>query len=340
MPLHGHHHSSSGHNQPGTAAGIFQAAHALGSIGAPTGNLRAAISGTTGAGTDILLPGGSSSSVHHGGGQTAPPSSTGLPVPGAPAIANNLQEPQTPRRTMRMSDELHMSGGPHAMGQYVSPHAAQQQQQSSYNTEYAAGATPGISLQQATPQGSHSAAPSSTSDVPGSLQPGGAGRPAPSSAYTAPTTVPTMPHINTNAQQYTLPTRSNTMTASHSHSRSSPAGMEQKYIPFSNTPENSKYAQTPTQKYYGPTTPSSAIAQSPLNLEHIRPRANSGMGDDSMGGMTFADAESIATNCNFVAPWPTYAFDWCNWPVHGGTGAGKMAVGSYLESPHNFVSGP
>lgn len=153
-------------------------------------------------------------------------------------------------------------------------------------------------------------------------------------------TVPTMPLVNTNAQQYTLPTRSNTMTASHAHSRSSPAGLEQKYIPFSNTPENNKYAQTPTQKYYSPTTPLGAAAHSPLNLDHIRPRANSGMTDDAMGGTSlFTDAtESAPTNCNFLAPWPTYAFDWCKWTVHGGTGAGKMAVGSYLESPHNFVS--
>jgi WD repeat-containing protein 68 len=75
-------------------------------------------------------------------------------------------------------------------------------------------------------------APASSS-VPGSLLPGGIGqgRPAPlPSAYTAPTAVP---QINTNASHYSLPTRSNTMH-SHSHSRSSPAGLDQqKYVPNS-----------------------------------------------------------------------------------------------------------
>lgn len=43
------------------------------------------------------------------------------------------------------------------------------------------------------------------------------------------------------------------------------------------------------------------------------------------------------TNSNYLAPFATYAYDWCKWPVMGGSGAGKMAVGSYLEDPHNFI---
>ena len=43
------------------------------------------------------------------------------------------------------------------------------------------------------------------------------------------------------------------------------------------------------------------------------------------------------TNSNYLAPFPTYAYDWCKWPVMGGSGAGKMAVASYLEDPHNFI---
>src|SRR6266536_1636678 len=97
---------------------------------------------------------------------------------------------ETPRRTqtMRMPDELQLPAPQQIPGQ----------------------ATPGITLQQATPQstmyaGTNSAttATSTTnnnSGVPGSLQPGGSGRPQqPQSAYTATTTVPTLPHINTNA---------------------------------------------------------------------------------------------------------------------------------------------
>ena len=174
--------------------------------------------------------------------------------------------------------------------------------------------------------------------------------PAPNAAYTAPV-VPTQTQIASNAQQYTLPTRSNTISqaqhsphsGSHSYSRSSPAGLgpDQKYIPFSNTPEQSKYAAgTPAQKYY-PTTPSGAASQSPLGLADIRPRANSTM--DQEGGMghgntMVTDGNKVPSNSNSLAPWSIYAYDWCKWNVPGGNSAGKMAVGSYLEDNHNFVS--
>jgi DDB1- and CUL4-associated factor 7 len=197
-----------------------------------------------------------------------------------------------------------------------------------------------------------------TSAVPGSLQPAaGQQRPAPPAqpAHTAPSNVPTVPHINTNAQQYTLPTRSNTMSqfnpsGSHSYSRSSPAGLQehQKYIPFSassasNTPGSDmpggpmqpKYPQTPQQKYYTSSTPSGGgPAQSPLALEQIRPRANSSLNDE---GNMFGDLQS--TNSNYMAPWAVFAFDWCKYPMLNSNSAGKMAIGSYLEDPHNFVRG-
>jgi WD repeat-containing protein 68 len=185
-----------------------------------------------------------------------------------------------------------------------------------------------------------------SSGVPGSLQPaGGQARPPPTQgAYTAPSNVPTVPHINTNQQQYTLPTRSNTMSqmqgqASHSYSRSSPAGLQdQKYIPFSATTANApelptpKYPQTPQQKYFSPQTPNAGSTHSPLVLEQIRPRANSNLNDENIYG------ELQATNSNYVAPWAIFAFDWCKYPTLGGNSAGKMAIGSYLEDPHNFVS--
>jgi len=44
--------------------------------------------------------------------------------------------------------------------------------------------------------------------------------------------------------------------------------------------------------------------------------------------------------------WPTYAIDWCKWPIYGSsaaagyagqTGAGRVAIGSHSEDSHNFV---
>ncbi|KZM19835.1 uncharacterized protein EKO05_0004231 [Ascochyta rabiei] len=271
----------------------------LSSIGSPMGNLKVATAGTTGAGTDAF----------------APPSAGGH------------------------QEDLHVSTPPSAQ-QPQQPQQPQQQQQQIYHpADHYGGSAPNISLQQATPQGSHYGA---SAALPGSLQP--AQRPGPSSANTAPT-VPTQ-SIVSNANSYTLPTRSNTISqsqhpSSHTYSRSSPAGMgpDQKYIPFSNTPEQSKYtATTPSQKYY-PSTPTTNASHSPLGLADIRPRANSSMDPEGLGaGNTFVSEQNkTPSNSNYLAPWSIYAYDWCKWNVSGGNSAGKMAVGSYIEDNHNFI---
>lgn len=62
------------------------------------------------------------------------------------------------------------------------------------------------------------------------------------------------------------------------------------------------------------------------------------MNDDQMGGSLMFDYDNrTPTNSNYLAPWPVFAFDWCKYPVTQGNSAGKMAIGSYLEDPHNFV---
>ncbi|KAF1990264.1 WD40 repeat-like protein [Aulographum hederae CBS 113979] len=336
--FHSHHSSPHGTSQPGTAQGLFQAAQSLGSVGAPQGNLHNAASGTTGGSSDSMMRGGGNSMQNQvGGGQTLP-SNAAPQAPGASPATSNYAQYETPQR--RMPDELQLQHG-HGMHQQQSP------DHRLHNTSnvYSAGTMPGINLQQATPQGAHFVnSDMSPGGVPSSLQAGASARPGPAATYTAPTTVPTMPQINTNAQQYTLPTRSNTTSASHSYSRSSPAagGTDQKYVPFSSNSETPKYPPTPNQKYpygqYSPQTPSGSTAHSPLVLEHIRPRANSNM-DESMGGGTmWSEMDRQPTNSNYLAPWALFAFDWCKWPVHGSsTSAGKMAIGSHLEDPHNFI---
>jgi WD repeat-containing protein 68 len=355
MPFGNHHQNA--HNNP--AAGIYQAAAALGSIGAPMGNLRVATAGQTSAGTDAFQPAQSLQSpveqqAYSSGGHTAPP-----------AAQAAFDAPRRAPTLSRAPDsELHIaptsaSAAPSSQQQqqHLPPQSQQQQQQQQQQQGmYSADnySAPNIQLQQATPGGAQYGA--SSQPIPNALQPAagvGQPRPAPSSAYTAPAMVPTQAQIPSNAQQYTLPTRSNTIHqsqpsphSSHSYSRSSPAGMgpeqkyDQKYIPFSNTPEQSKYApNTPAQKYY-PSTPSGAASHSPLGLADIRPRANSSM--DQEGGMGHGNAmmtehNKVPSNSNYLAPWSIYAYDWCKWNVPGGNSAGKMAVGSYLEDNHNFI---
>jgi WD repeat-containing protein 68 len=270
-----------------------------------------------------------------------------LPSTAPPAANSSFDAPRHRAPTLpggRTNEELHISTSVAQHAAVPSSAAAQQM----YNSPDNYRSAPNINIDQGTPQTNPYGPPT----VPGSLQPaGGSGqqqRPGPSNAYTAPV-VPTQTQIASNAQQYTLPTRSNTISqasphSAHSYSRSSPAGLgpEQKYIPFSNTPEQSKYAAgTPAQKYY-PSTPSGAASHSPLGLADIRPRANSSM--DQEGGMghgstMLSDGNKVPSNSNYLAPWSIYAYDWCKWNVPGGNSAGKMAVGSYLEDNHNFVRG-
>ncbi|KAI5242622.1 WD40 repeat-like protein [Aureobasidium subglaciale] len=168
----------------------------------------------------------------------------------------------------------------------------------------------------------------SMSTLPNTLLPGAnlSSRPATSATtYSAPQTVPTMPPpINTNQQQYTP--RPPTLNPQHSHSRSSPAGLDQKYIAFSTTPT----------KGYNSVTPSSS--HSPLGLADIRPRTNSDLlNRHGMQSGPAYDYGPSQTNSSYIAPWAAYSFDWCKWPVPNGNSCGKMAIGSYLEDPHNFI---
>ena len=166
--------------------------------------------------------------------------------------------------------------------------------------------------------------------LPGALQPG---RPAAVSSNTAPSTIPTLPPISTSGQPqpFSSPSRTSTASHSHSYSHSSPAPT---YLD-----DPSKYASTPTHKYMTAQTPQTAT-YSPLGLEDIRPRADSGNDDGLVSANPYQDLFAAPTNCNYLAPFPVYSFDWCKWSVqqHGlGDAAGKIAIGSYLEDGHNYV---
>jgi WD repeat-containing protein 68 len=145
--------------------------------------------------------------------------------------------------------------------------------------------------------------------------------------------------LHNNASQYAQSqplSRSNTL---HGHSRSSPSGLEgsQRYIPFNQTPSQSNSSSNPKAfNLSNAQTPTAGPSHSPLNLTDIRSRAISDANDGPQGTAFFSYSDQ-PTNSNYLAPFPTYAFDWCKWPVQSNGSAGKMAVGSYLEDPHNFI---
>jgi WD repeat-containing protein 68 len=229
----------------------------------------------------------------------------------------NLSSPQNFDGSRRMhsysrqNDELHLSPNYAQMGQ---------QNSSSY-----------IPLQDAPRAAGHS---QTANSAPATAHHSGSGRPSIASSSTAPSSVPLLPPISTQSQQYSTPSRGSTANNSHSYSRSSPAAG------YVNTPETSGFPSPPAHKYMPSHTPQNT-SYSPLGLADIRPRADSGLSDGQGHSHSQEAVSDVPTNCNYLAPWAVYAFDWCKWPVqHQGLGdaAGKMALGSYLEDGHNFVS--
>jgi DDB1- and CUL4-associated factor 7 len=248
------------------------------------------------------------------------------------SLSSSTKPNEARSHSQRQSEDLRYSTGPQSM-QYAPP------LQPFYQDPAYASAQPPFNLNQATPHAANVVVPSNgTAPVPGSLQPAGGSRPGPSSAHTAPSTVPSM--IQTNSQQYAQsPSRS-----IHTHSRSSPAGMDstQRYIPFNQqTPTQTPTAASNPKAYnisHTQTPASGGPSHSPLNLTDIRSRAVSDANEGALGTGTLFSYSETPTNSNYLAPYATYAYDWCKWPVVNGTAsAGKMAVGSYLEDPHNFI---
>ncbi|MCJ1471775.1 hypothetical protein MMC13_000416 [Lambiella insularis] len=303
--------------------GMYQGTQTMDSTGTSGGNI-----------SDNTYYTGASGHFPTSGGQTAPPSGTGLPRPNDPSSMSasaNLNSPQrfeASRRSQgygRQIEELHIPQNYSQMGHQSSKEQTGHNSFTSYNSSQESGRGGNQSGQQQ----------SAGLSLPGALQPGSSGRPNIASVNTAPSTVPILPPISTQSQPFASPPRTSTTSHAHNYSRSSPAA------PFVNTPEDSKFATTPGHKYTSSQTPQAA-SYSPLGLADIRPRADSGMSDGPASANPYSNDgySNIPTNCNYLAPWAVYAFDWCKWPVAQqglGDSAGKMAIGSYLEDGHNFI---
>ena len=176
--------------------------------------------------------------------------------------------------------------------------------------------------------------------LPGSLQAGRPGTGASSAGG-----VPILPPIATQGpqppqQQPGYGGRPTGSSHSHAYSRSSPAA--------GSFPDEGKYAAaaaTPTHgRGGGAHAPTPQTAYSPLGLADIRAHtADAGAFEGGPGSaLAYGDAEAEPANSQYLAPWPVYSFDWCKWPVapHHTESAGKLAIGSYLEDSHNYVSPP
>ena len=335
MPFHfpHHHHTvsdpQSGHdNHYSPANAIYSAGHTLGSIGAPNPQWN--------ENAPTTAPENRSYQPHpntNGNGTVIPYRPGPTVFTGAQATAPSDAQPgqyqQGLRRSLtvgRQAEELHFNPPGTAMSDvhhYGAPPA--------YGGEGLS-----INIEPSTPQHPGSVA---SNPIPGTLQPGLAGRPAPLAASNTAPILPTLPQISTQLQQPSLSARPMTLNHTHSYSRSSPGAMDQpRYKPFSNTPEQSKYTSPPSG--YMPQTPQGPSSYSPLGLADIRPRADTIFSDIpfSPGVAQENDVGHYPQNSNYLAPWPIYAVDWCKWPPRSSNGsAGKVAIGSYQEDSHNYV---
>lgn len=141
---------------------------------------------------------------------------------------------------------------------------------------------------------------------------------------------------------HTPPKPSYSMSQSHSYSRSSPAAGYDgtaSYLAYTPTTPGGSSSQLMSPADPGKFNPPGSqihFSNTPLGLADIRPRADSGMSDSASGALQDSSNPQPGPS-NYLAPWAVYAFDWCKWPPQG-NGAGKVALGSYLEDGHNFVS--
>lgn len=255
---------------------------------------------------------------------------------------NQPPQYQPARRTGTFSsqqDELHIpSSGMAHQSQQMSPR------------DYSTTGAPHIKLDQASPNLSQLPSYHGSGSVPSTLQPGGlAGRAPTIPSNTAPT-LPSMQHQSEyqphqHQHQHQTQGKPNSLSLSHAYSRSSPSAPYEAggsgYIPYTpSTPggtATSSQFMSPTEPKYPPSSSQRNISNTPLGLADIRPRADSSLSDGLPGTSGYELANTQHRTSNYMAPWALYAFDWCKWAPQGNS-AGKLAIGSYLENGHNYVS--
>lgn len=281
---------------------------------------------------------------------SAPAPITTAPASSAPAVTSKPTMSQQPQQQQQYAASNRRTGGYEDQHHMSAPGPSQYQHGQLSPREYSTpSAGPQIKLDQ-TP--SNPPSYQSTPGVPSVLQPGGPiGRPQAGGANTAPTlpTMQSMPPPPTQQQQqqdYQTPSKPS-LNLSHGYSRSTSAtggydGTNPNYSPYTPTTPGGSVAtssqfMSPTDRGYNAPGSQRNMSHTPLGLADIRPRADSTLSDGLPSGVDFSMQNTPPGTSNYMAPWATYAFDWCKWAPQG-NGAGKVAIGSYLEDGHNFVS--
>lgn len=315
-PFSSHSHSSSPANQNhATSSSILQAAQALGSIGAPQGNMRNSIQQQS---SNQKSQG--ATTQHQFGSIMATPTNTTGSYSTLPSNAQPPQQYDSGRRSQygRQPDELHM--GP----------KIEIKQEDQFNSQYGRNEFHMGSKTELKAEGDYAAnsqVGGNGGNLPGTLQPG-------------------RPGIITNVSSDYKHSRSNSY--SHSYApRLSPAAPSNTFDSVQSNQYTSYTSMSPATAIEAFTSPTSKytpaqqrnVPNTPLGLADIRPRTESNVGETLLPGAnpySYDGTNAAPTNSNYLAPWAAYAFDWCKWPAQSGD-AGKIALGSYLEDGHNFI---
>lgn len=247
---------------------------------------------------------------------------------------NQSQQYQPQRRTGNFSqhDELHMSSGMGHPGQQLSPR------------DYSSTGAPHINLEQASPNLSQLPGYQGPGAVPNVLQPGGLSGRVPTVPSNSGPSLASMQQPQSEYQSHPHQTPGKPGLSLHAYSRSSPSapyeGGGSGYLPYTPTTPggsaSSSQFMSPSEPKYSSSS-SRNISNTPLGLADIRPRADSSLSDGLPGTPGYELAANQSRTSNYMAPWAMYAFDWCKWAPQGNS-AGKLAIGSYLEDGHNYVS--
>ena len=218
--------------------------------------------------------------------------------------------------------------------------------------DYSSAGGPHIKLEQSPNAPQMQNYPNSASGaVPNVLQPGGMSSGARPSLMSANSSASSGMGQQQSQQRadYQTPTKPNPLGGlAHTYSRSSPQTSYEggsSYVPYTpNTPggsagpSSSQYI-SPTDSKYNTSSSQRNVSNTPLGLADIRPRADSNLSDGLPGTPAYELANASPRTSSYLTPWALYAFDWCKWQPQGNS-AGKVAIGSYLEDGHNFVSYP
>lgn len=324
MPFHSHHHSVSDSGPSGQhdnfysiANAVYSSGQTLASAGVPNAN---AWSANRDAQYQSLNP--------------PPQPAQGYQIPN-PQYSNGSISRKTSLRYAPPALQQQAAGLPSSPAAQLFPRRPTLSSAMSDSQQYGAPPAYGnsdVNLQIQPPTPGHP-----PGSMPGSLQPGQQ-RSIPSQAPQ----LPPLPQISTQLQQAPQGglTARPPMSTAHSYSKSSPGNMDPstpKYKAFSsNTPDAQRYISP--SSYAAPSS-NFGPSYSPLGLADIRPRTEANLGETTLspGGQTVEEPLQYPTNSNYLAPWPIFAVDWCKWPPKTNVGAGKIAIGSYLEDNHNYI---